>query len=90
YPEHSPEVWRAKSAVLSCIMSKAIHYTPVGIMDQGGGLILGGARSFVLIALTLVVIHPLLSIGLLSKGPVGAVCKELSRSQISNYIVAKF
>lgn len=76
-------------AILSRILSKAMHYTPVGIVDQGGGLVLGAARSFVLIAITLLIIDPILPIGLLSKGPVETFCKEVGNSQISIFVVDK-
>lgn len=76
-------------SLLLRIISKAINYTPVGVIDQGGGLAFGAARVFLVVAITLVVINPLLSIGLLSKGYVGTLCKQVGNSQISNYIIMK-
>ncbi|MFZ3172578.1 MAG: CvpA family protein [Carboxydocellales bacterium] len=49
------------------LLSKATNQTPAGFFNKGAGLILGSARSFLIVMITIVVASPVLSLGTFNK-----------------------
>lgn len=49
------------------VISKATNYPPAGFFNKGAGLILGSARSLLIVTISIVVASPVLSLGTLNK-----------------------
>ncbi|HEX3031462.1 MAG TPA: CvpA family protein [Bacillota bacterium] len=82
----------AVEVVISIVVkgiSKIISYSPAGLIDRGGGLVFGLGKNLILVAITLIVINPFLSLGALSKGGIGKLCLGIHQSQIATYIFGK-
>lgn len=70
-------------------ISKVVSYTPAGLMDKGGGLLFGTGKNILIVAITLIVLNPFLTLAILNKGSIGKISTGIQQSQFCSYVIAR-
>lgn len=70
-------------------VARLMSYSPAGVLDKGAGLVLGSAKSVLVVTIMLVVANPILSLGYLNKaGMFGQLCSGIQGSRFSTYLIS--
>ncbi len=81
-------IFEVSTSIIVKLLAKAINFSPAAILDHGAGLVFGIAKNCLGVAVLIIVVAPVLSLGTLNdKGFLGTLSQGVQGSQISTYVL---